>query len=421
MIIVYATENPPETITSSMFLAGPSPRQKDHPNWRIEALELLEELGYQGVVFIPLPRDGNWAHSYDSQVEWEHTYLHMADKVVFWIPRNMETLPALTTNVEFGIWYRSGKAVLGFPTNAPKMRYLAHHAKAEGVPIHYDLTEMLTAVVANLGEGSTRTGGEREVPLSIWKLPHFQGWYKSQVAAGNRLDGAKLLWTFRVGPTKGFTFAYVLHVDVYIASEGRNKTNEFIFGRPDIATIVAYRQPRFTDDGWTDPEMKEWFEDCPYQGHDHGEGLRGTEIALIREFRSPARTEDGFIREVPGGSSWKPGEDPFATMTHELEEETGLGAEAGFTIDPSRLRKVGVRQLCGTLSVHQAYVFSCELTTEEMAFLKQQAADNVVHGVEEDTERTYVEVHRLGDLLQAKSSDLDWSMVGMILSGILKS
>ena len=402
--IVYATEAPPRTFTSSMFLAGPSPRDPEHPNWRIEALELLES--YDGVVFIPLPRDGNWSHSYDNQVEWEHKYLHMADKVVFWVPRDMETLPALTTNVEFGMWYKSGKAVLGFPTDAPKMRYLAHHAKDEGVPIFFDLEEMLKAVVNDLGDGAARTDGEREVPLFIWNLPHLQGWYKTQVAAGNRLDGAQLLWTFRVGPTKGFTFAYVLHVDVHITSEGRNKINEFIFGRPDIATIVAYRQPE-----------SETFE---FDATEPQAYLNATEVALIREFRSPARTADGFIREVPGGSSWEPGEDPFVTMTHELEEETGLGAEAGFTIDPSRLRKVGARQLCGTLSVHQAHVFVCELTKEEMDYLKKQQADNAVHGVEEDTERTYVEVAKLSDLISKDSSELDWSMLGMTLTALLQ-
>lgn len=108
-------------------------------------------------------------------------------------------------------------------------------------------------------------------------------------------------------------------------------------------------------------------------------------------------------------------------MTHELEEETGLGKASGFEIDPSRLRKVGSRQLVGTLSAHQAHVFACELTEEEMAFLEKQHKENIVHGVEEDSERTYVEVCALGDFVCAsEDSRLDWSMLGMILTALVQ-
>lgn len=420
MQVVYATETAPTTLTKSMFLAGPSPRDPRHPNWRVEALEFLETQEYDGVVFVPLTRNEQWNHSYMDQVDWESKYLNMADVIVFWIPRDltvMETvnkgesaeramkLPAFTTNMEFGSWVDSGKAILGTPVGTRKNRYLEHHAVLEAVPQSRSLQGTLIHALDKLGKGAERTAGEREVPLHIWKLPHFQGWYKSQVNAGNRLDGAKLLWSFRVGPTKGFTFAYVLHVNVHITSEGRNKTNEFVFGRPDIACIVAYQKPDV--DGYSFPQGVHFTSSWEY--------LQDTEIALIREFRSPARTEDGFIREIPGGSSWKPGEDPFITMGHELEEETGLGG-----IEPARLTRIGTRQLAGTLSVHQAHVFACELYDEEMAFLRKQQDENIVHGVLEDTERTYVEVHRLGDLLAADSNAVDWSMLGMILTALVK-
>jgi 8-oxo-dGTP pyrophosphatase MutT (NUDIX family) len=421
MQLVFATEPAPTTFTKSLFLAGPSPRDPRHPNWRLHAVTQLAKAGYDGVVFIPLPRDGQWSHSYADQVDWETRYLNMADRIVFWCPRDLTVcegvakgesaelamnLPAFTTNMEFGLWVNSGKAILGYPEGAPKLRYLEHHALMESVPTAHSLAETLALAVESLGEGAGRNEGEREVPLHIWKLPHFQGWYKSQVAAGNRLDGARLLWSFRVGPTKGFTFAYTLHVDIYIASEGRSKVNEFIFGRPDIACIVGYQAPNHQH-----PKGGAYYT---------VDGLHDTEIALIREFRSPARTSDGFIREIPGGSSWKPGEDPFITMTHELEEETGLGAQSGFEIDPKRLFRVGTRQLAGTLSVHQAHVYACELTDVEMAYLKEQERTNSVHGVEADSERTYVEVARLGDLIADDTNTLDWSMLGMILTALIQ-
>jgi len=384
MQVVYAPEAPPSQFSKSIFLAGPSPRNPDQPNWRPEALAALKAMGYDGVVFVPLPRDGDWNHGYDTQVEWELTHLNMADVVLFWVPRSKD-LPALTTNVEFGSFYDTGKAILGYPKEATQMRYLDHLAKTESVTVCGTLEDTLRAAVTRLGTGALRVGGERDVPLHIWKLQHFQGWFKAQRAAGNRLDGARLLWSFRVGPAKGFTFAFVLKVDVHIASEDRNKTNEFIFARPDISTVVAYRKR---------------------------EVLADTDVVLIREFRSPARTADGFIREVPGGSSWKPGEDPFVTAAHELSEETG------FSVDPARLRKIGARQLCGTLSVHQAHVFACEVTAEELIALRKQQEDGTVFGVAEDTERTYIEVARLGDLIASASNALDWAMLGMILTAV---
>lgn len=384
MQVVYAPEAPPSQFTKSLFLAGPSPRNPDQPNWRPEALAALEAMGYDGVVFVPLPRNGDWSHGYDAQVEWELTHLNMADVALFWVPRSKD-LPAMTTNVEFGSFYDTGKAILGYPKEATQMRYLDHLAKTESVTVCGTMEDTLRAAVTRLGTGALRTGGERDVPLHIWKLQHFQGWFKAQRAAGNHLHGARLLWSFRVGPAKGFTFAFVLRVDVHIESEGRNKTNEFIFARPDISTVVAYRKR---------------------------EVLADTDIVLIREFRSPARTADGFIREVPGGSSWKPGEDPFVTAAHELSEETG------FNVDPSRLRKIGARQLCGTLSVHQAHVFACEVTAEELVALRKQQEDGTVFGVVEDSERTYVEVQRLGDLIASASNALDWSMLGMILTAV---
>lgn len=387
MQAIYALQAAPRVISKSIFLAGPSPRGQKDLNWRPEALEILDNLGFDGTVFLPIAEAGEWKHSYADQIDWETDDLNRADQIVFWVPRDLANLPGFTTNVEWGMWFDSGKAVLGFPKGAPKMRYLEHHARAEQVPIHHTLLDTLKEAVARLGGGAERVDGEREVPLHIWKLPHFQNWYRQLKMAGNRLDGARLLWSFRVGPQKSFTFAYVLKVNVYIAAEKRNKTNEFIISRPDIATIVAYH-PRAD--------------------------LLDTEVVIVKEFRSPVCTEDGYVREVPGGSSLKPGVDPFETMTHELKEETGLAID-----DPTRISSIGARQICGTLVTHRAYVFAVRLNDEELEFLKRQEKDRVVHGVESETERTYVEVHRLGDLIDRDSKAIDWSTLGMIFGTLL--
>lgn len=385
--VVYTTQTPPEVFSKSLFLAGPSPRELGHLNWRPEAIKILEELGYDGVVFVPLPEDGNWPADYDVQVEWEKRYLDMADAVVFWVSRDMETLPALTTNVEFGMYFDTGKAFLGFPEQAVHMKYLEHHGQNEGVPIFHDLRETLQAAIDYIGDGAERTGGEREVPLKVWQLDSFQTWIKAQQAAGNRLDGAKVLWTFRLGPKKDSIFAYAVHVNVYVSKEGRNKINEIIISRPDVATVVIYCRPN-------DSDMDK---------------ILDTKIAIIREFRSPASIDDCFVREIPGGSSWKRKED-FSTMAlQELQEETG------FTLEASRLKPLGVRQMADTFSTHQAHVFSCEVTPDEMSYFQKQAG--VVHGVAEDSEQTYVEVYTVRELLEKPL--VDWANLGMILSVLL--
>lgn len=41
-----------------------------------------------------------------------------------------------------------------------------------------------------------------------------------------------------------------------------------------------------------------------------------------------------------------------------------------------------------------------------------------VFGVAEDSERTYIEVKRLGDIIASASNALDWAMLGMILTAV---
>lgn len=43
---------------------------------------------------------------------------------MFWIPRSFPDMPAFTTNVEFGEWYKEDKTFYGRPNNSRKNRYL---------------------------------------------------------------------------------------------------------------------------------------------------------------------------------------------------------------------------------------------------------------------------------------------------------
>jgi len=384
MIILQApNDSAPESFSKSIFLAGPTPRDSNTADWRPDAIQALEDVGYDGVVFNPNP---GTKPDYDDQIAWEQSMMNMADVILFWVPREMKKMPALTTNFEFGEWFRSGKVVLGYPEYADKMEYLHHMADENGIPVAFTLENTVDNALELIGKGAPRTGGERNIPIEIWEKPAFQEWLQAQKSAGNRLDGAEVVWQFRVGPNKDRLFLWAIHVDVYIGSEDRHKTNEIVIMRPHISAIVAYCWPSIR------------LASIPGD----------IEIAIVKEFRSPASVGDCFIREVPGGSSIKPGVDPRENASHEFEEETGV------SISTDRLEFQGIRQLAGTLSAHHAHVYSVALSIPEMKTLKKEIGK--MHGVVEDTEQTYVEVYTVAELLNNPLTD--WSTLGMIFASL---
>jgi len=384
MHIIYAKESFPNRVTKSLFLAGPTPRDKSNPSWRPEALKALEAYGYDGHVFVPEPRGGDFRGSYDDQIEWEEEGLNRADIALFWIPRDMATMPALTTNDEWGVWKGSGKAVLGCPDEATRVRYQQHYAKKLGVPVEKRLQSTLLTAIDQMGNGAEREGGECCVPLYLWNTPSFQSWYQAQKKAGNRLDGGRVVWTGPAGKRKPFFWAF--HANIHVQAEGRNKSNEIVLARPDVSQVVLFR-----------PGSPHSFED---------------EIVLVKEFRSPGSTADGFIRELPGGSSPNPAADALRVAVGEVEEEVGI------TIDPTRFKAHGAAQLAATFSAHKSHLFSVILTEQEMAWVKSQKG--VTRGLSDGTassERTYVEVYTYRQLLSQPVTD--WSTLGMISQVLL--
>lgn len=144
MNVIYARKPLPKSI----FLAGPTPRKPEVKSWRPEALELLKKAGFDGNVYVP--EDQTWAprESYEAQVNWEWEALSISTIVVFWVPRELETMPAFVTNVEFGYLVRNGNLVIGWPEGAPKNAYLKALGERHGLRVYHTLEEVIHTAVA---------------------------------------------------------------------------------------------------------------------------------------------------------------------------------------------------------------------------------------------------------------------------------
>ncbi len=388
MEIIYSLEEAPHSFSKSIFLAGPTPRRADVQSWRPKALELLAQKGYDGVVFVPEERPGsvNTVIPDGGYPKWEHKVMGMSDLILFWVPRDLATLPAFTTNVEFGLFANSGKSLFG-PPNGIKNEYLSFIADKFRIP-QFDTFEMMAdEALEILGEGAIRTGGEMNIPLFIWSTKSFQDWYGSQTEAGNRLDSAEVKWILKVGRNKDRMYCWIIHPNISVAGENRNKLNEIVIARPDICSAVLYKRRSDIED---------------------------TEIVLVREFRSPVRNKTGFIWELPGGSS-PTACDPIQIISDEVQEEVGIN------IDTMRFKLIASKQMAGTFSSHHGILYSAELNEEELDWLKSQK--DIPHGADyphnPTGERVYTEVLTLKEIRQGGL--VDWSNYGMICEVIHNS
>tara|TARA_Y100000034_G_scaffold117534_1_gene157103 strand:- start:86 stop:562 length:477 start_codon:yes stop_codon:yes gene_type:complete len=156
MNVVYANQRLPSFQDERIiFLVGPTPRQKFVKSWRPDALKTLTEIGFDGLVLVPERNDEERSTTYIDQIEWEQEGLEACSQfgcIAAWVPRELETMPAFTTNVEFGLYVESGHLLYGRPANAPKTRYLdwIYTNRTKRVP-HDNLRGLLieSAVMAN--------------------------------------------------------------------------------------------------------------------------------------------------------------------------------------------------------------------------------------------------------------------------------
>lgn len=151
MNIIYTTQNKP-LVGYSIFLCGPSPRKGQTLTCRKDAIKILEKLGFDGTVIVPEPENGDWPSNYDDVVQWEERYLEKCNKIVFWVCRDYSNgFKGMTTNIEFGLYYKSGKIIYGRPNNADDIRNLDWRYKSfyKSEP-HETLESLLDAVVEEI-------------------------------------------------------------------------------------------------------------------------------------------------------------------------------------------------------------------------------------------------------------------------------
>lgn len=387
MKLVFSNEPFPTEVTKSIFLAGPSPRYKEGDEiqtntWRHYAIDYLKSLNYDGIVYIPIPRDffyGEKANSnlisYLKQIDYEQSALERADIILFYLDRKNDN-EGLTTNVEFGKYYDSGRVVYCRPKDAVKVRYLDNLCFEKGLTIYLNLNEALEHSLYLIGDGIKRINGECTVPSIIFKSEQFQTWYQNLLKAGNELKDFKV--TSIINPNETL-FGFSAWASVYITNEERYKTNEWIFSRIPVSYVVPY----------------------------YIEGDK-TYFVLTSEFRTSVNNSKGRVFELAGGSTTKPGITPIQNAIKELEEETGLIIK-----DESRYKILGERQTFATYLTMKLYAVSVELTKEE--FL--QVVDNVNKDKtlgENEEEQIKLHIATLDEVMNIYP--VDWTTLGIMKS-----
>ena len=147
---------------NAIFLAGPCPREDFTADWRFDAFSILQRLGFDGVVLTPsnlaykdmTSKYGMTAEqAREKQVAWERAAMHVASAIVFWVPRSKK-FPALTTNYEFGEWYKKPHVFVGWPEDAEHCDYMRCKLKEQHKTYFKTLEDTLKAAVDALNENN---------------------------------------------------------------------------------------------------------------------------------------------------------------------------------------------------------------------------------------------------------------------------
>jgi len=368
MQVIYIGESFPNKIEKSIYLAGTN---SESDNWKQKALEILELLEYDGCVFISQWKDNVIIDS-KKEYQWTETAIKMSDNHLFYFDR--ENDPAIVATDLYGsLKNRNTTVLVSFNDNLNDFQ--EYHSKHTFKDLYNGLLHIVNSQTSTI-----RHDGERFIPQHIFNSIQFQNWYKQHKLLGNWISDANLLFEFII---KDFTFAFILHINMFIKNENRYKNNEFIFSRTDISSCVLYKLEA---------------------------DIKDSKIVLISEFRTPVNNSEGIVYELPGGSSNNLKDEAKKVVEDEIFEETG------FKIKINKLVNHSDRQLCSTLSTHKSALFSYEL--DEMEFNILKLNDNKVFGNTNESEYTTVKIYTLNEILE--NDNIDWSNIGQIMTVMKK-
>ena len=157
MKVIRAQEPIMDEKVKSIFLAGPTPRNKNIQSWRVEAIKLLEDKKFDGIVYSPEPINVESYKNYDDQMNWEQNALDKSDIILFYIPRDLSLdennklkMPAFTTNIEFGLYAKSGRCVVAIPEDKIKVssnQYIQKCCAKFNIPFRYTLEEIIDVTI----------------------------------------------------------------------------------------------------------------------------------------------------------------------------------------------------------------------------------------------------------------------------------
>lgn len=397
--VVYNRQEPPKMFSKSIYLAGTNIVEEDEVHtWRDRVIDILKAKKFDGCVFFPeesrLYEDGDNSTAYPdpndlsglkAQTEWERTWMNAADAVLFWFPRNLKCL-GLTSNVEYGKYFSLPRVFVGSPFSAKNQDYNCYLKVLNNMAEkkwYEDLETIVSSALDYIGVGSYRRDFERKIPLEIWTNQSFVSW-KDQMERndiGAKITDIEVIYEEPTSPGSKDVFLWTVRPTIYLEAEKRYKKGDIVCGRPDVCSIVIYSDEE-------DPR-----------------------IVLVKEFRPSIRNKEGYVLELPSGS-YHGGAKGVRSALMELKEETGI--DISWSQEQNAIL-VGERQQLPTLCANANIAHKMKVSSLEMFNIEDFVKDKTF-GLEEETERTYVEIKRFSEIL--KEQRVDWTTLGIITQAL---
>lgn len=161
-------------IRNGVFLAGPATRAEDAIGWREAFIYYFKLWNTDCTILNPeISGYGEFDEKqYKKQTDWEITAMHLATRIIFWIPRT-KAHPALTTNIEFGEWFSNKATYVGYPILSEHNRYIGMKCEQAGKTPYHCMLSLCGDVMNDLNDkprtyftSDTHFGSDRTFELS---------------------------------------------------------------------------------------------------------------------------------------------------------------------------------------------------------------------------------------------------------------